>query len=188
MVGIALDKLVWNLKDGSDPEILFIRNTSPQISISVNFIFFYSHHTITVGHLQNTVLLSFSLMKQLQKIKKQMNQQGPTVQHRKLCSGLWCSMDGRGIWGRMDTSICMAESLWKYKTWLISYTPLQNKKFFKKKSAFLCDQSICCAPIVIKPSLLQGGRWANHGEALAWKCGVAPTRARQNAEFGGGRH
>ena len=106
MVGIALDKLVWNLKDGSDPEILFIRNTSPQISISVNFIFFYSHHTITVGHLQNTVLLSFSLMKQLQKIKKQMNQQ-----HRQLCSGLCGSIDGTGIWGRMDTSTCMAESL-----------------------------------------------------------------------------
>ena len=51
---------------------------------------------------------------------------------------------------------------------------------------FLCDQSIYCAPIVIKPFLLQGGRWANHSEALAWKCGVAPTRARQNAEFGGG--
>ena len=52
----------------------------------------------------------------------------------------------------------------------------------------LCDQSIYCDPIVIKPSLLQGGRWANHSEALAWKCGVVPTRARQNAEFGGGRH
>ena len=111
MVGIKLDKLVWNLRDGSDPEILFIRNTSPQIFISVNFIFFYSCHTKNVGHLQNTVLLSFSLMKQLQKIKKQMNQQGPTVQHRQLCSGLCGSMDGRGIWGRMDTSIYMAESL-----------------------------------------------------------------------------
>ena len=42
MVGIELDKLVWNLGDGSDPEI-FIRNTSPQILISVNFyLFFYS--------------------------------------------------------------------------------------------------------------------------------------------------
>ena len=71
------------------------------------------------------------------------------------------------------------------KIWLISYTPLQNKKL-KKKSAFLCNQSICCAPIVIKPSLLQGERWANHSEALAWKCGVVPTRVRQNAEFGGG--
>ena len=53
-------------------------------------------------------------MKQLQKIKKQMNQQGLTVQHRQLCSGLCGSLDRRGVWGRMDTSICMAESLWKH--------------------------------------------------------------------------
>ena len=108
MVGIQLDKLVWNLRDGSDPEILFIRNTSTQIFISVNFIFFHSHHTKNVGHLQNTVLLSFSLMKQLQKIIKQMKQQGPTIQNRQLCSRLCGSMDGKGIWGRMDTSIYMA--------------------------------------------------------------------------------
>ena len=37
--GNRVDKLVWNLRDGSDPEILFIRNTSPQIFISVNFYF-----------------------------------------------------------------------------------------------------------------------------------------------------
>ena len=39
------------------------------------------------------------------------NQQGPTVQHRALCSMLCGSLDGRGDWGRMDTCICMAESL-----------------------------------------------------------------------------
>ena len=33
------------------------------------------------------------------------NQQGPTVQHRKLCCILCGSLDGRGVWGRMDT--CM---------------------------------------------------------------------------------
>ena len=31
------------------------------------------------------------------------NQQGPTVQHRELCSMLCGSLDGRGDWGRMDT-------------------------------------------------------------------------------------
>ena len=45
------------------------------------------------------------------------------------------SLDGRGVWGRMDTHICMAESL-RYSpettTLLISYTPIQNKKCFKK--------------------------------------------------------
>ena len=30
------------------------------------------------------------------------SQQGPTVQHRELCSVLYDSLDRRGIWGRMD--------------------------------------------------------------------------------------
>ena len=69
------------------------------------------------------------------------NQQGPTVQHRELCSMLCGSLDGRGVWGRMDTCICMTESLHglpeTITTLLIGYTPIQNKKkgdFFKKKS------------------------------------------------------
>ena len=44
-------------------------------------------------------------------IFKMDNQQGPTVQHRELCSMLWGSLDGRGVWGRMDMCICIAESL-----------------------------------------------------------------------------
>ena len=39
------------------------------------------------------------------------NQKGPTVQHRQLCSMLCGSLDGRGVWGRMDTCPCMAETL-----------------------------------------------------------------------------
>ena len=39
------------------------------------------------------------------------NQQGPTVQHMELCSMLCGSLDGRGVWGRMDTCLYMAESL-----------------------------------------------------------------------------
>ena len=38
------------------------------------------------------------------------NQKGPTVQHRELCSMLCGSLDGWGVWGRIDTCICMAES------------------------------------------------------------------------------
>ena len=43
------------------------------------------------------------------------------------------SLDGRGVWGRMDTCMCMAESL-PYSpeiitTLLIGYTPTQSKKF-----------------------------------------------------------
>ena len=39
------------------------------------------------------------------------NQQGPTAQHRELCSVLCGSLDGRGVWGRMDTCVYIAESL-----------------------------------------------------------------------------
>ena len=42
----------------------------------------------------------------------------------------------RGVWGRMDMCICMAESFLcsaeTNTTLLISYTPKQNKKFKKK--------------------------------------------------------
>ena len=56
----------------------------------------------------------------------------------ELCSMLCGSLDGRGVWGRMDTCICMAESLHSLPefitTLLIGYTPIQNinKKFSKK--------------------------------------------------------
>ena len=36
---------------------------------------------------------------------------GPVVEHRELCSMLCGSLGGRGAWGRMDTRVCMAESL-----------------------------------------------------------------------------
>ena len=39
------------------------------------------------------------------------DQQGPTVQHRELYSVLCGILDERGVWGRMDTCICMAEFL-----------------------------------------------------------------------------
>ena len=45
-------------------------------------------------------------------IFKKDNQQGPTVQHRELCSMLCGSLDGKGVSGRMDTCIYMAESLY----------------------------------------------------------------------------
>ena len=61
------------------------------------------------------------------------NQQGPTVEHRELCSMLCGGLDGRGLWGRMDTCVCMAESfccsLEAITTSLTGYTPIQNKKF-----------------------------------------------------------
>ena len=51
----------------------------------------------------------------------------------KLCSKLCASLDGREELGRMDTCICMAESLHSSPetttTLWIGYTPIQNKKF-----------------------------------------------------------
>ena len=59
-------------------------------------------------------------------ILKMDDQQGPTVQHRELCSMLCGSLDGRGVGGRMDTRVCMAEFLCclpeSITTLLIGYT------------------------------------------------------------------
>ena len=47
-----------------------------------------------------------------------------------------CFLDQKGVWGRMDTCICMAESLrcsLETITLLISYTPVQNVFGVKKK-------------------------------------------------------
>ena len=56
-----------------------------------------------------------------------------TVCLRELCSMLFGSLDGRGVWERMDTCIfidespqCSPETI---TTLLIDYTPIQNKKF-----------------------------------------------------------
>ena len=55
------------------------------------------------------------------------NQQGLTVQHRELSSVSCDCLDGVGVWGRMDTWVCMAESLCcspeTIKTLLIDYIP-----------------------------------------------------------------
>ena len=79
------------------------------------------------------------------------NQEGH-IAHGPLLNVMW-NLDGRGVWGRMDTCICMAESLWcasePITALLISYTPMQNKKFKNKQtktkpcpsgtsSSFLC--------------------------------------------------
>ena len=48
------------------------------------------------------------------------------------------SLDGRGVWGKMDSGICIAESLHRspetITIMLIGYTPIQNKKFKKKRN------------------------------------------------------
>ena len=48
------------------------------------------------------------------------------------------SRDGRGVWGRMDIGICMAESFpcspEAITTLLTGYTTIQNKRLFLKKA------------------------------------------------------
>ena len=55
-------------------------------------------------------------------------------------STLCANLDGRAFGGRTDTCICMAESLHcspeTTTTLLITYTPIQNKKFKVKKKEF----------------------------------------------------
>ena len=56
----------------------------------------------------------------------------------ELCSILCGGLDGREVWGRMDTCICLIESLCcPYETiiaLLTGYTPVQNKKLKKSKT------------------------------------------------------
>ena len=51
--------------------------------------------------------------------------------NKELCSVSRGSLDGRGVWGRMDTCVCVAESLCCLPeiitTVLIGYTQTQNK-------------------------------------------------------------
>ena len=57
------------------------------------------------------------------------------------------SLDGRGVWGRTDRYICMAESLCcppKTTTILLTgYTPIQNKKLGKKIHLYAFFLFIC---------------------------------------------
>ena len=63
------------------------------------------------------------------------NQQGPAGQHRGLCSMSCGSLAGRGVWGSVDTCVCVPESLCRppesITTFSISYTPIKNKKLKK---------------------------------------------------------
>ena len=75
------------------------------------------------------------------------NQEGPTIWHMELCSMLCGSLDGRGIWERMDAGIRMAEfvrcSPETITTLFISYTLIQNKKFKQQQKRAPNFLSIC---------------------------------------------
>ena len=56
-------------------------------------------------------------------------QPGPTVQHMDLYSVLCASMDERGVWGRMDACICIAQYLHcSPEMPTVFYTPINAKQ------------------------------------------------------------
>ena len=83
------------------------------------------------------------------------NQQGPAVSHRELCSTLRGNLDGRGVWGRMDTCICMAESLCcppkTITTLLIGYVLC----LVVQSCLTLCDPTYCSSPCFSVHGILQ---------------------------------
>ena len=64
------------------------------------------------------------------------NQQRLIVKDMEFCSMLCARLTGRGIWGRINTSICMAESLCcspeTITALLIGSTPIKNVFGVKK--------------------------------------------------------
>ena len=73
------------------------------------------------------------------------NQQGPTVEHRGLCSMFVAAWMEGEFWGRMGTCVCIAESLYYSPELshglLISYSPIQNKIYIYFKynsSTWIC--------------------------------------------------
>ena len=74
-------------------------------------------------------------------------QQGPTEQHRELCCVTW-PLNGSGVCGRMDTCICMAQSLCcPAKTVTTLLSPISQHKIKKKlKDPSLAQMLLFCFP------------------------------------------
>ena len=118
------DKSVWSQEKG---EVKY-RHSEVIISVQVKvegMSLPWDHREVQLaegGTLEN---------KSIKKLSKE-----PAVEHGELCSLLGGSLDGRRVCGRLNTCMCMAESLCSSPetiTLLISYTPIQYKKFKKKK-------------------------------------------------------
>ena len=64
------------------------------------------------------------------------------ITNMDLCTAHGCgSLNGRGVSGRMETCICMTESLHcsseTLTTLLIGYPPMQNKNLFKNEREWI---------------------------------------------------
>ena len=103
------------------------------------------------------------------------NQQGPTVQHMELCSMLCGSLDGRGVWKRMDTCTCMAESLHcspaTITPLLIGFTTTTTTTKSLQSCPTLCDPTDSSPPGSAVPEILQARtlEWVAISFSNAWK-------------------
>ena len=93
---------------------------------------------------------------------------------QELCSILCGSLDGRGVWGRMDTCICTAEFLLDHlklsQHWLlISSTSIQNKKPNKKKHWFLDSIGLSHPKVLLPWVLLCASEPGSKMGREAWK-------------------
>ena len=96
----------------------------------------------------------------------------------ELASILHGILDGRGIWRRRDTCTCMAESLRcspeTITTLFISYTSVQNKKFYQTKN--LLSQGFKeVTGLFIQASHSAYPDSANNGVLLPPEAGSAPS-------------
>ena len=74
----------------------------------------------------------------------------------ELCSMICSSLDGKGVWGRMETGIHIDESshylLETITTLLTGYTPIQSKKF-----SFFLKNTYHSKPLGISKDIETGG-------------------------------
>ena len=84
----------------------------------------------------------------------------------ELCSMLCGSLDGRGVWGRMDTYMCKAESLYcspeTITILLIGYMPIENKKHFKKNEIMPFAVTLMDLEIIIQSEVSQTEKDKHH--------------------------
>ena len=98
-------------------------------------------------------------------------QQVLTVQPQELCSMCCGSLDGRGVWWRIDTCICKAESFCRSSemitTLLIGYSQIQNKKLKKKEQKYQIKHKMFYSKTEVVRLMQRNG--AIKGERESWE-------------------
>ena len=118
------------------------------------------------------------------------NQHGPAMYHRENCLVLCGSLDGRGVWKRTDTCVCVAESLpcspGIITTLLVGYTPVQNRKFSlkkkkKKNTEYLYNTTVSVWNHLPKPQVLCRGILARCSTFLSTRFFIANSQCQPRA-------